>query len=309
MANFLISNLHTKSFTFENIRFKKLPYDTEIGKPWPKERGATFQALADDDLDVRPIIYNHYGLIGAVEDVCLLLSLALSSHVYCSKYTINGIYHPRRVLHVSARGQKMVRDDKIQSFLYTAAESLRKLQELVETTGFVPSIYYLLAGDFSELDDVAFILTWIALEILANAYASEQGISPILPEDRFDKIVKPAISRALSEIDKKDLPEKQKALIKGKVSELNRPSIRNEVHKLRDEYGWDFITDELFDNCNRLRNHIMHLGTYAGFDQITLSNLLVRLRDAVQLALIDLLGCSDYVYDLEARKIQIKGRD
>ena len=200
----------------------------------------------------------------------------------------------------------MVGHGKIEPFLDTAASTLRK-PDWAEKTGFVPSVYFLRGANCSEFDDVAFMLSWIALEILTNAYASEQGISTILPKDEFNKIVKPAISRALSEIDKENLTEKQKALIKGKVSELNRPSIRYKVRKLRDAYGWDFITDRLFKDSNTLRNGIMHLGTYAGFNQHTLTDLSTRFRDSIQLALIDLLGCSNCVPDLQNLKIKIKG--
>jgi len=305
MATFVISNLNTKNFNFESIRFGRLTSDTKIEKQWREQRYATFKAVADDNLDVKPIISNN-GLIGVVNDICLLLSIALSSYVYCSFHTINETTYLGGIRHVSnVRGRQMVRHSKIEHFLDTAARTLRQ-PDWAKKTGFVPSIYFLRGANCSEFDDDAFILSWIALEILANAYASEQGISPILPETEFKKIVKPAINRALSEIDNENLPEKQKVLIKSKVSELNRPSIRNKVCKLKDAYGWDFITDILFYKCNKLRNNIMHLGNYAKFNQHTLTDLSTRFRDSIQLALIDLLGCSDYVPDLQGLKTKIK---
>ena len=306
MATFVISNLNgIENFNFENIRFEKLTSDTELEKQWREQRYATFKAVADDNLDVKPIISNN-GLIGVVDDICLLLSLALSSYVYCSLHTINETCYLGRVSHVSdVRGRRMVGHGKIEPFLNTAASTLRK-PDWAEKTGFVPSTYFLRGANCSEFDDVAFMLSWIALEILANAHSNELGISYILPNTKFKKIVKPAINRALSEIDKENLTEKQKELIKDKVSELNRPSIRNKVRKLKDAYGCDFTTDKLFDDCNRLRNDIMHLGTYAGFNQHTLTDLSTRFRDSIQLALIYLLGCSHCVPDLQGLKMKMK---
>lgn len=306
MATFVISNLNTKNFIFEGIRFERLASDTEIEKQWREQRYATFKAVADDDLEVKPIIRNN-GLIGVVNDICLLLSIALSSYVYCSFHVINETTYLGGIRHVSdVRGRQMVRHSKIEPFLDTAARTLRQ-PDWAKKTGFVPSIYFLQGANCSEFDDDAFILSWIALEILANAYASEQGISLILPETKFKKIVKPAINRALDEIDKENLPNKEKTLIKSKISELNRPSIRYKVRKLRDAYGWDFITDRLFNDSNTLRNDIMHLGTYTGFNEHELTNLSTRFRDSIQLALIDLLGCNKCVPDLQGLKIKIKG--
>jgi len=306
MATFVISNLNTKNFNFESIRFGKLTSDTKIEKQWREQRHATFKAVADDNLDIKPIISNN-GLIGVVNDICLLLSIALSSYVYCSLHTINKTPYLGGILHVrDVRGRQMVRHSKIESFLDTAARTLRK-PHWAEKTGFVPSVHFLRGANCSEFNDDAFILCWIALEVLANAHANELGISQILPKTEFNKIVKSAINRALDEIDKENLPNKQKVLIKSKISELNRPSIRNKIYKLRNAYEWDFITDGLFKECNELRNHIMHLGNYSGFNEHTLTDLSTRFRDSIQLALIDLLGCSDYVPDLQGLKIKIRG--
>lgn len=168
-------------------------------------------------------------------------------------------------------------------------------------------IHFLRAANCSEFDDDAFITCWIALEILANAQANKLGISEILPTTEFNKTVKPTICRALYEIDNRNFPDEQKIMIKDKIPELNRPSIRNKVYKLRDSYKWDFITDKLFDECNKLRNHIMHLGNYAGYNEHKLNDLSTRFMDSIQLALIDLLGCSNCVSDLQGLKIKIKG--
>ncbi len=314
MATFLICNLNTQNFNFEGIRFERLNSDIEdkdgieakSEKQFRKQHNIMFQAVADDDLRVKPIISNN-GLIGVVDDICLLLSLPLSSYVYCYKHTINETLYLGRILHIrDVRGSLMVRHSKIKSFLYTAVRTLRK-PRWAEKIGFVPSVRYLRGAYCSEFDDDAFISCWIALEILANAHANELGISQILPKTEFNKIVKPAINQALGKIERASLPEKQKKLIEGKVSELNRPSIRNKVYKLKDTYKWDFITNKLFGECNKLRNYIMHSGNYAGFNEHKLNDLSNRFRDSIQLALIDLLGCSSYVPDLQGLKIKIKG--
>ena len=314
MATFFISNLNTHNFNFEGTRFERLSNDIEdkdgieaqAEKQFRKQHNITFQAVADDDLHVKPIISNN-GLIGVVDDICLLLSLPLSSYVYCYKYTINGITTPGRILHLAdAVGSLMVKLREIEPFLNTAVQSLRQ-PNLAAKTRIIHSIRFLRAAFCSEFDDVAFMLSWIALEILANAYASERGFKTILSKKTFNKIVKPAISRALCEIDKANLPDEQKKLIEDKLSELNRPSIISKVHRLRDAYEWDFMTDQLIDDCYKLRNSFIHDGTHAGFDQRTLVKLPTRFKDSIQLALIYMLGCSEYVPFLENKKIDIRG--
>ena len=306
MATFVISNLNTKNFIFEGISFERLAYNIDIEKQWRDQRDATFKAVADDNLDVKPIISNN-GLVGVVDDICLLLSIALSSYVYCSLDTNNETLYLGGILHIrDVRGRLMVRHSKIESFLDTAARTLRK-PHWAEKTGFVPSVYFLRGANCSVFDDDAFMLCWIALEILANANANELGISQVLPKTEFNKSVKPAVLEALNGIDKGSLPAKQKTLIKDKIPELNRTSIRNKVYELRDTYKWDFITNKLFGECNKLRNYYMHLGSYAGFNEHKLNDLSSRFRDSIQLALIDLLGCSSYVPDLENKKMRIKG--
>lgn len=301
MATFEICNLNTaKNFNFEGIRFEGLSDDIEAisEKQLRKQHNITFKAVADDDLHVKPIISKN-GLIGVVNDICLLLSLPLASYVYC--YNIEG------VLHVSnAEGALMVKSNKIEPFLNTAAKSLRK-PDWAAKNRIAHSIRFLRAAFCSEFVDVAFMLSWIALEILANAYASEQGLKNILPTNTFNKLVNPAIKGALNGIDKEYLTEEQKELIEDKLSELNRPSIRKKVRKLRDKYKWNFMTNELFKDCNELRDDIIHSGTYAGFDDPTLRNLSSRFKDSIQLALMYLLDCSDYVPDLENKKIKIRG--
>lgn len=313
MATFLISNLNKENFNFENIRFERLSDDIEdkdgieakSEKQFRKKHKIMFQAVADDNLHVKPIISNN-GLIGVVNDICLLLSLPLSSYVYCYKHTINETTSLGRILHVAdAIGSLMVKQGKIEPFLNTAAKSIRQ-PDWAAKTRILHSISFLRAAFCSEFEDVAFMLSWIALEILANAYASEQGLKNILPPNTFNKMVKPPINQALSEIDKANFPEEQRELIISKLPELNRPSIRYKIYKLRDAYEWDFMAYGLIDNCYKFRNSFMHDGTHAGFDQRTLINLSIRFKDSIQLALIDLLGCSSYVPALENKKRDIK---
>jgi hypothetical protein len=261
MAKFLISNLNWQNFNFENIRFERLSNDIkdtdDSEKQLRKQHNITFQAVADDDLHVEPIISNN-GLVGLVDDICLLLSLPLASYVYFFKHTINETLFIGRVLHVSnAVGSLMVKHNKIEPFLNTAAKSLRQ-PDWAAKTRILDSIRFLRAAFCSEFVDVAFMLM-------------------------------------------------QKELIINKLPELNRPSIRYKTYKLRDAYEWDFMTDGLIDDCYEFRNSFMHDGTHAGFDQRKLPDLSTRFKDSIQLALIDLLGCSSYVPDLQGFKRKIKG--
>ena len=308
MATFFICNLQTNNFNFENVKFERLSNDIENNpeKQFPKQHNITFKAVADEALDVKPIIREN-GLIGVVDDICLLLSLPLSSYVYCYELTINGALEKRGVLRVAdGVGALMVDQRKIEPFLNTAAKSLRK-PDWAAKTRIVDSISFLRGASCSGFVDVAFMLSWIALEILANAYASDRRFKTILSKNTFNKKVKPPINRALDEIDKANLPEEQKKLIKDKLSELNHPSIIRKVRKLRDAYEWDFMTDQLIDDCYKCRNSFMHEGTYAVFNQRTLIDLRTRFKESIQLALLYLLGCSDYVFDLENKKIKIRG--
>lgn len=311
MADFVISNLDAQEFTFENISFKKLvnndSYNILVKKRWQDEYYATFTAVADDNLKVRPIIQDE-GLKGVVNDICLLLSLAQSRCIYCPEYTINEESSQRPPFRGSKKiSDKIVGDNQIESYLSNAVQTLRK-PEWIQKTGFIPAIYYLMGGKYPELGDVEFILTWIALETLANTHSKMSGISNhILPSTKF-KGVKEGVISMLTQLKKgSQLTSKQEELIKQKVPELNRLSIRSKVNKLRSEYGWDFITDELFNDWNKLRNHIMHTGTYAGLNQTKLIDLSTRLRVSMQLILIDMLDCSNYVDNLQGLKTRIRG--
>lgn len=313
MATFEICNLNTGNFSFEGIRFERLSNDiedkddieTKSEKQFRKKHNIMFQAVVDDNLHVKPIISNN-GLVGVINDICLILSLPFSSYVYCYKYTVNETTSLGRILHLAdAIGSLMVTHGKTELFLNTAANSLRRPNWAAKTR-ILHSINFLRTAFCSEFEDVGFMLSCISLEILANAYANEQGHKNIVPPNTFNKVVKPPINQALSEIDEANLPKEQKELIINKLPELNRPSIRSKISNLRDAYKWDFMTDQLIDNCYKVRNSFVHDGTYAGFDQRTLINLSIRFKDSIQLALIDLLGCSSYVPALENKKRDIK---
>ncbi|MFC2004109.1 hypothetical protein ACFLUK_01010 [Chloroflexota bacterium] len=137
MATFVISNLDTQNFTFENIEFKKLTYANLIEAQWRDDHGATFKAEADDNLEsnVEPIVQNN-GLIGVVDDLCLLLSLAQSTIIYCREYSINEATRLRNLIPVYKKvGTKLVKDNKMESYLSTAAQTLRK-PKWAERSGF-----------------------------------------------------------------------------------------------------------------------------------------------------------------------------
>ncbi|MFC1945939.1 hypothetical protein ACFLW1_01925 [Chloroflexota bacterium] len=316
MASFVISNLDASEFTFENINFKKLvcnnSYYLELKKRWQDDYNATFTAVADDNLVVAPIIKNQ-GLLGVVDDICLLLSLVQSKFIYCPEYIMGekptqthydrGHYY--RVGKPTAG--KWVNDDKIEPFLNSAVKILRE-SEFGERSGFIAASYYLLVGDSDEIGEVSFILPWMALETLANAYAEKDGISTILHSNNFKEIVKPAVIEVLNQLEKEErLTAGQKELIISKLPELNRPSIRYKICKLRDAYGWDFITNRLLGDYIELRDNLMHLGTLGGVKLARVQDLSIKLHLSMYLALINLIGCSEYISNLDSLKIQIKG--
>lgn len=308
MATFVISNLDTQNFTFENIEFKKLTYANQIEAQWRDDHGATFKAEADDNLEsnVEPIVQNN-GLIGVVDDICLLLSLAQTRTIYCREYYIRGKGRLRNNLPIFRNtGTKLVDDKKIESFLNSAVKKLRE-PNFVQNSGFIPAAYYLLMGDSDEIGEASFMLTWIALEILANAHAEEEGTSPILPDERF-KTVEQDVIEVLNKLKNKGhLTSKEQNIMINKISELNRPSIRNKVHKLSDDRKWEFITKGLLNEYIKVRNNIMHLGTHGGVTLVRVKDLSVKLHISMYLALIDLIGCSEHISYLDSIKKQIEG--
>ncbi len=307
MATFVISNLDTQNFTFEHIRFVRLTYDSQIEKQWHEKYGATFKAIANDDLDVKPVIRDK-GPLGLIEDICLLLSLVQSRFIYCPEYTkgeVTNVIPHYRIGKPTA--YKVVDDNKIEAYLSTATKTLRK-PGWIEKTKFVPAAYYLLLGDSDEVSEVSFMLTWIALETLANAYAKEKGTSTILHSNTFKELVKPAIIEVINQLEKeKHLTNEQKELIIEKIVELNRPSTCYKICKLRDAYKWDFITDKLLRESNQIRNKIMHSGTLGAVQRNKVIDLCIKLHESMYLALLDLLKCSNYISYLDSIKKQIEG--
>ena len=157
MATFVISNLDAQDFTFEKIVFKKLvndnQYISELRDQWKRDYNATFTAVADDNLVVAPIIKNQ-GLLGVVDDICLLLSLAQSRRIYCPEHTINQITDATRLFRGSKKiSGKMVRNDQIEPYLSTAVRTLRQ-PEWIQKTGFDTAIYYFMGGYYPETGEV-----------------------------------------------------------------------------------------------------------------------------------------------------------
>jgi hypothetical protein len=306
MATFVISDLDTtKNFTFENIKFEKMSGDTELKRQWRDRFRATFLAEAEDNLTVTPII-REGGLVQVIHDLCVLLSLARSRSIMCPNYIFNGIETQRTS---SPKGclfdNKLIQDDNIESYLHTASQKLRQ-HGWAEKTSFIPSVYYLLERYHHEHGDVSFILTWVALEVMANTYAEKTKMSSILTSSNFKKVEK-AVKKTLKDLNNQILPKEKRGLVIQKLPELNRSSTRTRIQGLRAQYGWDFITDSMLDECIKLRNYIMHSGNYGHLDRTTLGDLYFRMATTVQLALIDLLDGSGYVHNLQELKTRIKG--
>lgn len=309
MGTFVISNLDTQNFTFENIRFERLTYNSPIEKQWHEEYSATFQAIADDDLNIKPIIQDK-GPIGVINDICLLLSLAQSRIIFCPEYTMGETTTLMRYYRIGKpTAGKWVNDDKIEPFLNSAAQILRE-PRFAHRSGFIPAAYYLLIGDSDEIGEVSFMFPWIALEILANAHAEKKGISIVLHSNIFKNIAKPPIIEALNQLEKEErLTPEQKELIINKLPELNRPSIRYKICKLRNAHEWGFITDGLLGEYIKLRDGIMHLGTHGNIQSTRMQDLSIKLRMSIYLALIDLIGCSNYISHLHHIKQQIRDEE
>ena len=306
MATFVISDLDTtENFTFENIKFEKLSGDTELKRQWRDRFRATFLAEAEDNLPVTPLI-KEGGLEQVIHDLCVLLSLARSRSIMCPNYVLNGTETQRAS---SPKGRlfdnKLIQDDNIESYLYAASQKLRQ-HGWAEKTSFIPSTYYLLERYHHEHGEVGFLLTWVALEVLANTYANKIEISSILTPSNFKKVEK-AVKETLKGLNAQILSEEKRDLVIQKLPELNRLSTRTKIQGLRGHYGWDFITDSMVDECIKLRNYIMHSGNYGHFDRTLIGDLFFRMATAVQLALIDILGGSGYVHNLQELKTRIKG--
>lgn len=304
MATFVISNLDAQNFAFENISFEKLSFSSDMERQWRDEHYATFEAVADDSLKVIPIITAN-GLVGFIHDICLLLSLAQSRVVYCREYDIGGMGRLRSALPaIQSTGDKLVQDVNIERYLNAAVQTLRR-PEYTKETGFTPAAYYRLAGINAEVVEVRFMLAWIAMETLANTYAELNRISSILPSKKFE-VIKKSLVEALSQVEGAIVCGAQRDLIIQKVSGLNRPAIRYLIKSISDAYGWDFITDQLLGDYIKVRNAIMHSGAYGRVGRTRIADLTERLATSVQLALIDLLGCSKYVHDLLALKNKVR---
>ncbi len=310
MATFVISNLDAQDFTFENIVFKKLVNDNRyiigLRDQWQRDYNATFTAVANDNLVVAPIIKNQ-GLLGVVDDICLLLSLAQSRMIFCPEYIMGETTTLMRYYRIGKpTAGKLVNDDQIEPFLNSAVQILRE-PRFAPRSGFIPAAYYLLIGDSDEIGEVSFMFPWIALEILANAHAEKEGISTILHSNIFKTIAKLPIIEALNQLEKEEhLTPEQKELIINKLPELNRPSIRYKIRKLKNAHEWDFITDGLLGEYIKLRDGIMHLGAHGNIQFTRMQDLSIKLRMSIYLALIDLIGGSNYISHLHHIKTQIK---
>ncbi len=292
MAVFWICNLEASNFVFEDVRFERLSNEDFIKRSWAPEYNISFKAIADDDLAIKPIVQSN-GLLGVINDICMLLSLAQSKRIYCSLYEIEGTSTSRHVTPGMSFGWSpipVIPENNIEVYLSTAATNLRK-QGWAKKVGFIPSVYFLLESMNAQVLDFNFISAWIALEILANCHVAK---SKILASSKF-KTVRRLVHDALDDEAKKGiLSDKQKDLILQKVPELNRFSTRDSVMSLSEARGWDSVTDEWVGNLINIRNGILHSGTYKGFERQHVGQLYSQLAGTVQLMLIDLLGCSQF---------------
>jgi hypothetical protein len=258
MATFGIANLHLAAgndkFKFENIKFQRLSRGIRIEDQWCNSYGATFKAVAGDRLIATPIIQDK-GLIGVVDDLCLLLSLAQSRSIFCPVYEVGG----NSVQKVSSKkgkifDPKLIKDSNLVDYLTTATRTLRQ-PNWAERTGFVPAAYFWAETLNHEPGDIGMLLAWIALEVLANAYTLQH----------YSK------------------------------SKARKISIRRKMAKMKNGYNWHFFKEDLISESRKVRDKIMHEGNYGSIDRGRMPEIFSKLLKTTQISLITLLGCESYI--------------
>ena len=273
MAEFEIWNLEGNNFSFEGINFQRISdYEEVIKNRSIYEHCVTFRALANDNLTVKPIIKTG-GLIEVVHDLCILLSLAQSRQIFFNYYEINGQNGFIPNVYKNPHGTEIISYYKLGEYLKTAVTKIRQTN-WIQQTGFTPSVYFIIEQYADEITEFEFIKAWICLEILANAHYSKKY-----------------------EIKRKN---------------LDSIPIAKKVTEMKADYALDFITYELLKEYKKLRNGLMHHGIYGinnDIEQHRVGELSIRLTYTIQLTLIELLGCSNYVRDLSGMIVWITRRN
>lgn len=249
--------------------------------------------MADDNLNVTPIIQDK-GLIGVANDICLLLSLAQSRCVYCPEYTI-GRGSIQRVSYRKGKifDRKVIKDSNLKNYLIDATKKLRSSQNWAKKTGFVPAAYFWAETLNHEPGDIGLLLTWIALEILANSYAKSAKLEPVWPKDEFRE-VKQTITQSLSQLGNV-VTAQQKVHFEKKLPGLNRLPIRQKILEMDAAYSLRLLTEKLISDSKKARDKIMHEGNYGNINRSEMPRLFSELLKATQLALINLLCCDSYI--------------
>ncbi len=314
MAKFDIYNLEAPDFLFENIKFERVD---DYGNLWDKLRLGqnmhTFTALADDNLSVRPMMIvradGEDDMFQFMNDICVLLSLAQSRRIFWPKYERGGVLSESYVFpfYFRSYGDVRIGEGHTEPYLDAAVRTIRQT-DWTDKTGFVPSIELLLDSFALGARDASFLLAWIALEVLANANARlNKSAAAIIPVKKNMKMVRRALLDALGSVNEDIITPSQseKLVQKLQSSDLNRAVVRDKITCLCDRYQWDFITDNLIGKWKELRDGVMHKGSHGGVDGGKVGDLCQRLQLAVQLALLDLLGCSQFTRNLVETKRRI----
>lgn len=237
----------------------------------------------------------------SVNDMMILLSLAQSRNIFYAKakdtktrnewgMPLGGKRQPS--------GHIVIMEDEIENYLNTALNQIRE-PYWIEDTGLDKAIFWWLEAVYANRPlETKFISTFVALEILANSYCSQNDKSNALAPDKF-KLLKSNLLRTLQRMDDDTILPIEKELISNKISsELNRLSIKEKIRALRDAYYWDFIDDELIKDWVNIRNKYMHEGSIMALNKFkkkeTLAERYLQLVYSVQIALLELTGFKNF---------------
>jgi len=300
MIRYYVYNLEIgKNFTVDTVSFERISTyirNVRIIKNKHKDQ-LTFYAKEEAS---KPSRFFSGNSATSVNDMMILLSLAQSRNIFYAKakdtktrnewgMPLGGKRQPS--------GFTVIMEHEIESFLNT---SLRQILEpsWLDKTGFNPAVFWWLESIYANRPlETKFVSSFVALEVLANAYCSEQGFLTSLPKDKFNELVKPVVTKALLQIDSEELPHGWIEPYLHKVPELNRLSISNKINKLADAYKWNFMEGDMIRDWVDLRNKYMHEGSTRSLETMNKAMIGTRyfqLINSVQIALIDLLGFHDF---------------
>jgi len=196
----------------------------------------------------------------SVNDMMILLSLAQSRNIYYPKAedigdTETQMWGMPLGGNRKADGFEVIIGLEIVNFLNTALSQIRK-PEWLDETGFMPAVFWWLESIYEGRPlETKFVSGFIALEILANIHANSKRIK--------------------------------------------NSGVKTRIKALRNSYGWNFMDDTRVKDWIDIRDKYMHTGRIKSLERFSkskplLSTRYIQLIWSVQIALIDLLGFSNF---------------